>query len=168
MKNIVLVGMAGAGKSTVGVLLAKALGMTFIDTDIIIQDKEGKLLQEIIDEQGLDFFLQIEEKHVVEFEASNCIIATGGSVVYSSVAMEKLKKDGVVVYLDVPYDEIFRRLSNITTRGIVIKEGQTLLDIYNERVPLYEKYADIIMKLGGTDIEEVVTKTVVKIKEMKA
>lgn len=128
--NIVLIGMSGAGKSTLGVLLAKALGMDFIDTDLIIQQLEGRLLQEIIDHEGIDKFMEIEEKIVSELELNNCVISTGGSVIYSNKAMNALKQVGQIVYLHVPYEEIQKRLINITTRGIVMKKGNSLKDVY--------------------------------------
>lgn len=152
--NIVLVGMSGAGKSTLGVLLAKALGMDYVDTDIIIQHHEGRLLQEIIDNDGIDKFTQIEEKTVSELQLKNCIIATGGSVVYSEKAMSHLKQHGQVIYLHVPFEEIVRRLTDVTTRGIVIKKGNSLREVYEERVPLYLKYSDITVDCSNKDIEQ--------------
>jgi shikimate kinase len=153
-KNVVLIGMPGAGKSTLGVLLAKALGMGFVDTDLLIQQHEGKLLQEIIDAYGLDKFMLLEESVVAEANIYGSVIATGGSVVYSEKAMSALKKNGTVVYLDVEFSELERRLTNITTRGIVLKDGFTLKDLFDERLPLYRKYADITVKTGTNDIEE--------------
>jgi shikimate kinase len=120
--NIVLIGMSGAGKSTLGVLLAKALGMDYVDTDIVIQQHEGRLLQDIIDNDGIETFMEVEEKIVSELQLKNCIISTGGSVVYSEKAMNVLKQDGQMIYLHVPYEEIQKRLVSITTRGIIIKK----------------------------------------------
>jgi len=158
MKNIVLTGMPGAGKSTAGVILAKTLGMKFIDTDIAIQEREGRLLQEIIDTQGPDSFLETEKNAILSLRCHGTVIATGGSVVFSSRAMEYLKRDGVVVYLEVSFEEMEQRLRNITARGIVLHAGQGLRDMYNERAPLYEKYADITVGCPGMDVETVVTK----------
>ena len=152
--NIILIGMSGAGKSTLGVLLAKALGKSFADTDIIIQQKDGRLLQDIIDTDGIDTFLRIEEETVSAVEMTNTVIATGGSVVYSERAMEKLSTDGVCVYLHVEFEELSARLKNITTRGIVFKNASTLKEVYEERLPLYEKYADITVRCTGNGIEE--------------
>jgi len=158
--NIVLVGMSGAGKSTLGVLLAKTLGMDFVDTDIVIQQREGKLLQEIIDNDGIDKFLQIEENAVSELQLENCIIATGGSVIYSEKAMNILKQGSQVIYLHVQYEEIKRRLNNVTTRGIVIKKGNNLEDVYEERVPLYIKYSDKTHDCSNKDIEQCVNEII--------
>ena len=151
--NIILIGMPGAGKSTIGVLLAKALGMDFVDTDIIIQHHTGRLLQDIIDNDGIEAFLQVEEDVLSSLELTKSIIATGGSAVYSEKAMTALKQNGRAVYISLPYDEVERRITNITTRGIVLRSGNTLHDAYNERVPLYEKYADLTINCSGKDIE---------------
>lgn len=164
MKNIVLIGMAGAGKSTLGVLLAKTLGFSFIDTDLLIQGREEALLQEIIENKGLEYFMTVEEEVCERLSVKNSVIATGGSVVLSKKAMDNLKNNGTVVYLKVPYDEIKRRLSNITTRGIVFKEGQGLRDVYYERVALYEKYADKVIEFGKCDLEDAVLLLVKKVK----
>ncbi|NCC67390.1 MAG: shikimate kinase [Clostridia bacterium] len=152
-ENIVLTGMSGAGKSTLGVLLAKALGMDFIDTDILIQRQTGKKLQVIIDGEGIDAFLKIEEDVVSGLPAQNCVIATGGSVVYSEKAMSALRRSGRVVYLYISYDELKRRLTNITTRGIVMKAGKRLADVFAERLPLYERYSDITVDCTDRDPE---------------
>ncbi|OME80250.1 shikimate kinase [Paenibacillus sp. FSL A5-0031] len=163
--NIVLIGMSGAGKSTLGVLLAKALGMDFIDTDLVIQQQEGRLLQEIIDHDGIDKFMETEEKIVSELELENCIISTGGSVIYSNKAMNALKQVGHIVYLHVPYEEIQRRLINITTRGIVMKKGNSLKDVYEERVPLYMKYSDRTFDCSNKDIEHCVSEIIESMKK---
>ena len=152
-QNITLIGMAGAGKSTLGVLLAKALGYDFVDTDILIQQKHKRLLQEIIDEDGIDTFLAIEEEVLSELKTERSIIATGGSAVYSEKAMTTLKEHSTVVYLSVPYEEIVSRVKNIATRGIVLKQGNSLKDAFDERLPLYERYADIIADCSQKDIE---------------
>ena len=156
MSNIVLIGMPGCGKSTVGVLLAKALGMHFVDTDVVFQAKEGKKLQHIIDEIGIDAFLKKEEQAILESSWDKTIIATGGSVIYGERAMKHLHKDGVVVYIRLPYAEIERRLSTLATRGVTLREGQSLYDLYQERIPLYEKEADIVFDAAGFEIEKTV------------
>ncbi|MGN1001565.1 MAG: shikimate kinase [Oscillospiraceae bacterium] len=153
MKNIVLIGMSGAGKSTLGVLLAKALGLDFVDTDIVLQQRQGRKLQEILDAEGIDAFLRIEEETVCALRAGGSVIATGGSVVYSEKAMAALKSGGRAVYLHVDFPELQRRLGSISTRGIVIKNGCSLEDVYNERLPLYQKYADLTVECTGRGIE---------------
>ena len=141
--NIVLIGMPACGKSTIGVLLAKHLWRLFVDTDIVIQHLEQMPLQEIIDTKGLDYFRQAEQKHIMDLEIINAVIATGGSAVYSEKAMEKLSADGVVVFLDLPLDEIKQRLTNMTTRGVVIEKNQNIDRLFEQRLPLYKKFADI-------------------------
>lgn len=163
MKNIVLIGMSGAGKSTLGVLLAKAINYKFIDTDLLIQCYTGQKLQETIQEKGIEVFKQIEEKRILSIRDSRTIIATGGSVVYSEQAMKHLKTNAQILYLEVPYDEVKKRLSNISTRGIVMKEGQTLKEVYDEREPLYKKYADIVIEVGQETIEETINKLVIQL-----
>ena len=153
-ENIVLIGMSGAGKSTLGVLLAKALGKDFLDTDILIQQKDGRLLQSIIDSDGNAFFLDLEERVVCSVDARNSVIATGGSVVYSDAAMKSLKKNATVVYLHVDFEEIEKRLKNITSRGIVFRNAGTLRQVYDERLELYRKYADLTVDCTGRGIEE--------------
>jgi len=168
MKNIIIIGMPGAGKSTVGVILAKTLGMNFTDTDIVIQETSGRLLQEIIDTEGPESFLKIEENAILSLQGQNAVIATGGSVVFSGRAMEHLKRDGVVLYLAISFEEMARRLNNITTRGIVLVAGQSLRDMYNQRIPLYEKYADITIGCSGDDFENVVAKAVDELHRFQA
>ena len=146
MDNIILIGMPGCGKSTCGVLAAKMMCKRFIDTDLVIQQGEGKIRQQIIDENGADYFAQCEEKWVCAVDEQNCIIATGGSVVYSQKAMEHLKSIGKVVYLKISFDNMKNRIHNLETRGILLKHGYTLLDMYNERCALYEKYADAVIE----------------------
>lgn len=157
-KNIILVGMPGAGKSTLGVLLAKSLGMDFADTDILIQQREKRLLQEIINTDGIEKFLQTEEDVLSALDLENTVIATGGSAVYSGKGMMHLKKNGVCVYLHVDFAEIEKRITNITTRGIVLKNGKTLADAFAERKPLYDKYADITVDCTGNSIEQSIEK----------
>ena len=156
--NIVLIGMPGVGKSTVGVILAKMIGYQFTDADLLIQKQEGKLLHEIIAEKGTDGFIEIEERVNASIEASHTIIATGGSVVYGKKAMEHLSRIGTVVYLKVPYDTLEKRLEDIKGRGVVLKEGQTLRTLYDERTPLYEKYADIEISEDDLNVEQTVEK----------
>lgn len=156
--NIVLIGMPGVGKSTVGVILAKMIGYQFTDADLLIQKQEGKLLHEIIAENGTDGFIEIEERVNASIEASHTIIATGGSVVYGKKAMEHLSRIGTVVYLKVPYDTLEKRFEDIKGRGVVLKEGQTLRTLYDERTPLYEKYADIEISEDGLNVEQTVEK----------
>ena len=169
-KNIILIGMPGVGKSTVGVVLAKVMGYQFIDADLVIQEKEGKLLREIIAEVGPEGFLKVENRinsgiaiSSRGIEAEHAIIATGGSVVYGAEAMEHLGRIGTVVYLKLPYRELERRLSDIKGRGVVLRDGQTLHDLYEERVPLYEKYADVIVDEHHLNVEQ----TIEKIMELK-
>lgn len=154
MKNIILTGMPGCGKSTVGVVLAKAMGYSFIDSDLLIQESEKRLLSEIIEQDGLNKFNKIENKVNASINTDKTVIATGGSVVYGKEAMEHFKEIGVVVYIRLPYEEIEKRLGDLTKRGVSIKEGQTLLELYNERVPLYEKYADVIVEEKGMTIPQ--------------
>ena len=154
--NIVLIGMPGCGKSTVGVLLAKAMQFGFVDCDLLIQKHCGMSLQNIIDTKGLDCFLKEEENTLLTVDDDNCVIATGGSAVYSQKAMEHLKKSGVVVYLSLPLEDLEGRLTNIKTRGVAMTKGSTVADLYSERCPLYEKYADITINTHGLDIEETV------------
>ena len=154
--NIVLIGMPGVGKSTVGVILAKVLGYQFLDADLLIQQQEGKLLKDIIAEVGTDGFIEVENRVNAGIECSNTIIATGGSVVYGQEAMEHLKKIGTVVYLEVPFSILEKRLSDIKGRGVVLRDGQTLYDLFMERTPLYEKYADLRVSEEGMNVEQTV------------
>ena len=154
--NIILIGMPGSGKSTCGVLAAKALLKNFFDTDLLLQNLEGKGLQSIIDENGIDYFNEAEEKAILSLDIQGTVIATGGSVVYSERAMEHLKRLGKVIYLHLSYDNMEKRLSNITTRGVVLKKGHTLRDMYNERLELYERYADEVLNCDGLTVEEAV------------
>ena len=144
-QNIILVGMPASGKSTLGVVLAKTLGMNYLDTDLLIQQKTGKTLQELINGEGIDAFLQIEEDVLCTTNVGHCVIATGGSAVYSERGMQHLKQNGIVIYLQVPMYLIKKRLNNIKTRGVVMKKGSTLTELFAERKPLYEKYADLVI-----------------------
>lgn len=154
MKNIVLIGMPGAGKSTVGVILAKVLGMNFIDSDLLIQEQEGMLLKDIIEKEGLQGYIDIENQVNKDIFVENTVIATGGSVVYCAEAMEHFRKTSKVVYIQLSYDTLRKRLGNIKQRGVVLKDGQTLLDLYKERIPLYEKYAHITVDAEELGVEE--------------
>lgn len=166
-KNIILIGMPGAGKSTVGVILAKTARMLFIDTDLVIQEKENMTLQEIINMHGPDKFLEVEEEAILGLKAGGSVIATGGSVVYSKAAMEHLKKSGTAVYLMLPFEEIEERINNITTRGIAMGPGESLRDIYERRVPLYEEYADITVDCSNKNLERVVEEIISSVFEKK-
>ena len=154
--NIVLIGMPGVGKSTVGVILAKVLGYQFVDSDLVIQKEEGKLLKEIIAEVGPEGFIEVENRINASLEAEYSVIATGGSVVYGKEAMQHLKEIGTVVYLALPFAEIDKRLSDIKGRGVVLKDGQDLKALYEERTLLYEAYADIRIDESGLNIEETI------------
>ncbi len=154
--NIILIGMPGCGKSTVGVLLAKALGYDFTDCDLLIQKKCGMKLQDIINTRGISAFLAEEEAVLAALETDNCVIATGGSAVYSDIAMKHLKRNALTLYISLPLAEIERRLTNIRTRGVAMSAGTTIADLYAERCPLYEKYADITLSANTQSIEETV------------
>ena len=149
MKNLVLIGMPGSGKSTVGVLCAKALGMPFMDTDLVIQAQHGQLLQDMVDELGTEGFLTEEERTILDIRYKNTVIATGGSVALEEHAMAHLKRSGYVFYLSLPYEEIERRLSNMATRGIAMGPGQTLRSLYDYRVPYYLRHADVLIDAQG-------------------
>lgn len=158
MKNIVLIGMPGAGKSTVGVVLAKSLGFGFLDSDLLIQEKYKKLLHEIIEEQGIEGFWQTENEVNASIETDNTVIATGGSVIYGKEAMEHLKQIGTVVYLKLSCEELAVRLGDLNERGVTLKQGQDLKGLYLERIPYYEKYADLIIDCEGEMIRDIVQK----------
>lgn len=157
MQNIVLIGMPAVGKSTIGVLLAKTMGFSFVDTDLIIQQETGRLLQDIIDKDGLETFCEAEERAICSVAAKeNTVIATGGSAVYSRRAMEWLKKHGTVYYLSLPIEEISRRLNNIQTRGIAMRPEDTLDDVFRRRAALYEEFADMTVDCHGRTAENTV------------
>lgn len=158
MNNIIFIGMPASGKSTVGVVVAKRLGLEFIDTDLLIQKQEKRLLKEIIAEVGNEGFLKIENQVNRDVNAENAVISPGGSVVYCKEAMEHYKEIGTIVYLQVPFETINRRISNAKKRGVVLKEGQTLYDLYMERTALFETYADYIVSEAGLDLEETIDK----------
>ena len=168
MKNIVLIGMPGVGKSTAGVVLAKVLGYEFIDADLIIQQQEGKLLREIIAEVGTDGFIEVENRVNSQIEVQKSVIATGGSVVYGKEAMQHLREIGTVVYLKVSYDILEKRLHDIKGRGVVLKDGQDLRGLYEERVPLYEKYADITVCEDNLNVEQTIEKITEQLNKLEA
>ena len=153
MNNITLIGMPGAGKSTIGVVLAKVLGYQFLDSDLLIQKQEKRRLSEIIEEEGYTGFQEVENRVNASIEADKTVIATGGSVVYCEEAMEHLKSIGTVVYLKLSLNALSKRLGNLKGRGVLLREGQTLTDLYDERTPLYERYADIVIDEEGKDLE---------------
>ena len=160
MSNIILIGMPGAGKSTCGVLAAKLLLKNFFDTDLLIQNLEGKSLQAIIDEKGTDYFQSAEEKAIRSLDINGTVIATGGSVVYSEKAMEHLRSLGKIIYLHLDYETMKGRIRNVSTRGLVLRNGSTLKDMYDERLPLYEKYAEKIVICDGNTAQETAEKIV--------
>ena len=156
--NIILIGMPAAGKSTVGVIIAKRMGYSFIDVDLLIQEEEGKLLKEIIAEKGTKGFLEVEERINAGLKAERTVISPGGSVVYCEKAMRHYKQIGTILYLKASYETIDRRLKNARSRGVVLREGQTLRDLYQERVVLFEKYADITVCEDGLRLDETIEK----------
>lgn len=158
MKNVILIGMPGAGKSTVGVVLAKRLGYTFLDSDLVIQQKYGKLLHELISEHGVEGFWKIENDVNAELTCDRTVIATGGSAIYGAEAMEHLRSIGTVVYLRLTLPQIEERLGDLTERGVTLREGQDLKALYEERTPLYEKYAHVIIDCDGQRVRELVTR----------
>ncbi len=158
MENIILIGMPAVGKSTVGVVVAKRLGYKFIDTDLLIQEKEGKLLREIIVEKGVEGFLEVEDSVNASIDVKKTVVSPGGSVVYCENAMKHFKEIGTVIYLQASFETISKRLGNAKKRGVVLREGQTLEMLYNERVKLFEKYADITVCEDGLRLEETIGK----------
>jgi shikimate kinase len=164
--NIILIGMPGAGKSTVGVVLAKSLGFGFIDTDILLGMQIGMTLQELIDTRGIDAFLEEEERAVLGLDCDRTVVATGGSVVLSEAVMKRLKDGSTIVFLDVPLAELLARLRNFKTRGIALRPGQSIGDVYRERLPLYRRYADITVpdpSSGAADLESTVADIIIKL-----
>lgn len=155
-ENIVLIGMPGAGKSTVGVVLAKRLGCRFVDSDLVIQDKYGKLLHELIAENGVEGFWKIENDVNASLMLEGSVIATGGSAIYGKEAMEHLRRIGQVVYLKLSFEEVADRLGDLNARGVTLLPGQTLKDLYEERTPLYEKYAHVTVECSGKMLREIV------------
>mgnify|MGYP000333828664 CR=1 FL=1 len=164
MNNITLIGMPGVGKSTIGVVLAKVLGYQFLDSDLLIQKQENRRLWQIIEEEGYEGFQNVENRVNASIEAENTVIATGGSVVYCEEAMKHLKSVGTVVYLKLSLNSLAKRLGNLKGRGVLLREGQTLESLYEERTPLYEKYADVVIEELGEGIEETARKIIDKIR----
>lgn len=167
MNNITLIGMPGVGKSTIGRLLGEKLGYQFIDSDHLIEKIEGRPLSRIIDEEGDDGFLEIENKVNSEIEVKNTVIATGGSAVYGTEAMEHFKEIGIVVYLYCSFEILDRRLSDLHARGVVLRPGQTLYDLFVERTVLYDKYADIVVNADGVEVDETIDYLMSSLSKMK-
>lgn len=167
MKNIVLIGMPGAGKSTVGVVLAKSLGFAFMDSDLLIQDKHKKLLHEIIEERGIEGFWQVENEVNAAIDTENAVIATGGSAIYGAEAMKHLKEIGTVVYLQLSCEELSVRLGDLNERGVTLKEGQNLEGLYAERIPYYERYADVTVACDDKMIRDIVAEIKQKLRISK-
>jgi shikimate kinase len=159
-KNIVLIGMPGVGKSTVGVLLAKALSRDFLDVDVFIQAAQGRSLQETIDRDGLAEFCRIEEQYTLCIDLTHAVIATGGSAVYSEKAMQHLAAHGVIVHLDLPVDKIEQRIRNLCTRGVVMEKGQTIRSLYTQRQPFYRRYAQLTIDCTGKNHDQIVTEII--------
>ena len=158
MDNIIFIGMPAVGKSTVGVVVAKRLGYQFMDTDLLIQEEEGKLLKDIIEERVTEGFLEVEDRVNAKVNATHTVISPGGSVVYCENAMRHYKEIGTVVYLQASFETINQRLNNAKNRGVVLREGQTLKDLYDERVQLFEKYADVTVCEDGLKLEDTIEK----------
>lgn len=158
--NVILIGMPASGKSTIGVILAKVIGFDFVDSDLLIQKRERKRLADIIAEKGVDGFIEVENEVNSSIDVSRSVIATGGSAVYGREAMEHLREIGAVIYLQVEFEILKKRLRNIQQRGVVLRSGQTLQDLYEERRILYEKYADLIVREGDGEIEAVVARII--------
>lgn len=156
MDNIILIGMPGSGKSSAGVVLAKALGMEFLDVDLLIQEREGALLQNILDDRGVEAFLDVEGAAICSVDCAHTVIAPGGSCVCRDEAMEHLRKLGTVVYLKLSYPEVEGRIHNMASRGIALRPGQTLADVYDYRTPLYERYAYLTVEADGQSLAQTV------------
>ena len=164
MKNIVLIGMPACGKSVTGVVLAKAMKMKFIDTDLMIQEHAGKSLQEIIDEDGMERFKETERTVLNSIDIKNAVISTGGSAVYYDDAMMHLKENGIIIYIKISLQDVKKRLRNIKTRGVAMGKGQTLDELYAQRIPLYERYADITVTSHRYSMEKTVAQMMEKIR----
>lgn len=165
--NLIFIGMPSVGKSTVGVVVAKRLRMQFIDTDLLIQEQEKKLLREIIEEKGEEGFLKIENQVNCSVNVENAVISPGGSVIYCEEAMKHFRETGIVIYLQASYQTIKRRIRNPRRRGVVLKEGQTLHDLYDERTRLFEKYADITISEDGRRLEQTIGQVLQAVKAYK-
>jgi shikimate kinase len=167
MENIILIGMPGAGKSTVGVVLAKILGFSFLDSDLLIQQEEGKLLYELIDLYKIEGFLKIEDRINANIETKRCVIATGGSAIYGKKAMEHFQKNGILIYLELSYESLKKRLGDLNKRGVTLKKDQSLKELYKERIPLYEKYANVTIHCDQKPIREIAQEIAFIYKEYK-
>jgi shikimate kinase len=165
--NIVLIGMPGSGKSTVGVILAKLTGRDFVDTDVLIQKDQGRTLQDIVDKDGYLILREIEEKTILKLECRNHIVATGGSAVYSQAAMEHLKSNGIAVFLNVDMQTLFMRVQDFDTRGLAKRPDQGVSDLFSERHGLYRKYADVIIDCEGLNHEAICAKIVSEVEARK-
>ncbi|OZC35196.1 shikimate kinase [Marinobacter vinifirmus] len=154
-RNLIFIGMPGSGKSTVGVLAAKRLGMGFVDTDLLIQEEAGRTLQEIVDQDGYQALRHIEEQVLLKLSVENQVISTGGSAVYSDAAMRHLKANGTVVFLDIPLDVVMQRIGDYSLRGISRRPDQSLSELFDERFALYSRYADITVKGEGLTQDQV-------------
>lgn len=165
MRNIILIGMPGCGKSTVGVVLAKNLGMDFVDSDLVIQRETGKKLAELLDVHGDAGFRAIENRINAALDVHDSVVATGGSVIYGAEAMSHLKSIGTVIYLQLSYEQIEDRLGDLHARGVTIQPGQTLRDLYQERCPLYERWADMSLPCDELRLREVVQLIAAKMEE---
>ena len=166
-RNLIFIGMPGSGKSTVGVLAAKRLGMGFVDTDLLIQEEAGRTLQEIVDQDGYQALRHIEEQVLLKLSVENQVISTGGSAVYSDAAMRHLKANGTVVFLDIPLDVVIQRIGDYSLRGISRRPDQSLSELFNERFALYSRYADITVKGEGLTQDQV-CEAVVKASDPKS
>ena len=166
MKNIILVGMPGCGKSTLGVILAKKINYGYIDSDSVIVALQGKLLPDLIEELGNEAFLDLEARVISSITAQRCVISTGGSAIYREDVIKKMKENGVVIYLKISFEEVEKRLGDLKERGVVLKKGFSLRDLYEERDPLYEKSADIVVELDGNSIEKNAEKLIRAVKKI--
>lgn len=164
MRNVILIGMPGVGKSSIGVVLAKNMGYRFLDSDLVIQETEGKLLHELIEENGTEGFLAIEDRINASIETEKAVIATGGSAVYGAKAMEHFREMGTIVYLYLPYKELAERLGDLHQRGVALRAGQTLQELLEERTPLYEKYAEMTVDCSNKPIREIVAEITEKLR----
>lgn len=164
MRNVILIGMPGVGKSSIGVVLAKNMGYRFLDSDLVIQETEGKLLHELIEENGTEGFLAIEDRINASIETEKAVIATGGSAVYGAKAMEHFREMGTIVYLYLPYEELAERLGDLHQRGVALRAGQTLQELLEERTPLYEKYAEMTVDCSNKPIREIVAEITEKLR----
>ncbi len=156
MDNIILIGMPGSGKSTVGVVLAKALGLRFVDVDLLIQEREGALLQQLIDTQGVERFLDLERDAVLSLDCRYTVVAPGGSCVCREESIAHMRRLGTVVYLKLPLEDVAGRIRNLASRGIALSPGQTLADVYQHRAPLYERCAHVTVPVGGQSLADTV------------